>query len=241
MTEIDRDQTRLARLELNGGGQITLAEGETLQQVDGQVGFDASGISLVNENLERLIRDSIGGTTRFDFTPGDVLRLSGMEISGNEYSLGGALTVDRLETGITLSTEGWSRAMTICPISRHSRGANTRTPSEITANFAVLTGAFDVVGDITGTDISVDNERLDILLSGIRRSTSLRADRGRDRAARSGNQRPADQPVGGGDDHRGWHGSVGGFQHADTGRYQPVFRRCADRECDHRGQPVRGR
>ncbi|WBU52935.1 translocation/assembly module TamB domain-containing protein [Paracoccus sp. SCSIO 75233] len=168
LTQIDRDQARIARLDLDGSGQVVLADGESLENIGGQIGFDAAGISLVSANLQQALGDRIGGSTGFDFTPGDVLRLSEMELAGDAYSLGGALTVDGLSSGITLSTDGLiARYDDLSNLSGLAgRNMSGRAEADISASYGVLTRAFDVEGNIVGTDITVDNDQLDNLLRG---------------------------------------------------------------------------
>ncbi|WBU56342.1 translocation/assembly module TamB domain-containing protein [Paracoccus sediminicola] len=168
LTEIDRDTTRLSRLDLDGEGQVTLAEGDTLEQIDGTLSFDASGIELVSERIQNVVGDRISGVTGFDFTPGQVLRLSSMEISGKDYGLDGALTVDGLASGIVLSTSGIvARHDNLSNLSELAgRSLSGRAEANMTGYFQALTGAFDIDGTVTGTDLAVDDPRLDNLLSG---------------------------------------------------------------------------
>ncbi|MFD1795135.1 hypothetical protein FQV27_14335 [Paracoccus aurantiacus] len=168
LTEIDRDTTRISRLDLDGQGQVALGEGEALQHVDGTLGFDATGIELVSEKIQKVLGDQLGGTTSFDFTPGQVLELSGMKISGKDYSLDGALTVDGLTSGIVLSSDDL--------IARHDNLANLSdlagrplsgsAQADLAGYYQVLTGAFDLEGTVTGTDLTVNDPRLDRLLAG---------------------------------------------------------------------------
>ncbi|SDD47309.1 Autotransporter translocation and assembly factor TamB [Paracoccus isoporae] len=168
LTEIDREAMRLSRLELDGQGQVVLGEGESLEQIDGQIGFDANGIELVSARLQQVVGDRIAGSTGFDFTPGQVIDLTGMEISGKDYALDGALMIDGLASGIVLSTTQL--------VARHDNLANLselagrdlsgQAQADLAGYYQVLSGAFDIDGTVTGTDLSVDNERLDNLLRG---------------------------------------------------------------------------
>ncbi|WBU59986.1 translocation/assembly module TamB domain-containing protein [Paracoccus albus] len=168
LTAIDREGVNLSRLDLDGQGQVVLAEGDSLDQINGSVGFDASGLQLADEKLQRVVGDSISGRTGFDFAPGQVLELTEMAISGTDYGLEGRLTVDGLSSGIVLSTD--EVIATHSDLSNISELAGRSLSGSATADlagyFQVLTGAFDLDGTVTGTDLRVDNEQLDHLLQG---------------------------------------------------------------------------
>ncbi|WP_313136714.1 translocation/assembly module TamB domain-containing protein [Paracoccus jeotgali] len=168
LSEIDRAQMRVKRLDLDGSGQVRLAQGETLEQVDGQIGFDASGINVVDERLQKVLGETLSGTTGFDFTPGDVLVLSEMQITGKDYGLQGGLTLDGLTSGIVLSSDNLTaRHDDLSNLSELAgRPLGGSASADLTGFFQVLTGAFDVQGTVTGRDLTVDEPRLDRLLAG---------------------------------------------------------------------------
>lgn len=168
LTQIDRQAVKLQRLDLDGQGQVVLADGDSLSQIIGTLGFDASGLQLADEKIQRVVGDAIGGKTGFDFTPGQVLELTEMQISGKDYALGGRLTVDGLTSGIVLSSD--QLIATHSDLSNLSelagRSLAGRAGVDLAGYYQVLTGAFDVEGTVTGTDLRVDNEQLDHLLQG---------------------------------------------------------------------------
>ena len=168
LTQIDRQAVKLQRLDLDGQGQVVLADGESLRQITGTLGFNASGLQLADEKIQRVVGTAIGGQTGFDFTPGQVLELSDMQISGKDYALGGRLTVDGLTSGIVLSSD--ELIATHSDLSNLSelagRSLSGRASVDLAGYYQVLTGAFDVEGTVTGTDLRVDNEQLDHLLQG---------------------------------------------------------------------------
>ena len=168
LTEIDRQGVALERLDLDGQGQVTLAEGQHLQQIDGTLGFDASGLKLADQKIQRVVGDSISGQTGFDFTPGEVLELTGMKIAGKDYALDGQLTLDGLTSGIVLSTtEIVASHDNLSNLSELAgRNLSGRARAELTGYYQVLTGAFDAEGRVTGTDLKLDNAQLDHLLQG---------------------------------------------------------------------------
>ncbi|MFV0292077.1 MAG: translocation/assembly module TamB domain-containing protein [Paracoccus sp. (in: a-proteobacteria)] len=169
LSEIDRDgSTRVSRLGLDGSGQVTLANGGSLQQVDGILGFDAGGIELPNPQLQQVIGNRIIGSTSFDFTPGEVLELSRMRISGKDYALGGGLIMDGLASGIVLSSNDLVASHDdLSNLSALAgRDLSGKARAELAGFYQALTGAFDIEGMITGTDLSVDDKRLDHLLAG---------------------------------------------------------------------------
>ncbi|NHF72919.1 translocation/assembly module TamB domain-containing protein [Paracoccus xiamenensis] len=168
LAEIDREGTRVDRLDLDGQGRIARTEGGALAQDTGTFSFDASGIQLVSERLQKVIGDSISGSTSFEFTPGQVLALTGMQISGKDYGLEGELTADGLSSGIVLSTAQLiARHDDLSNLSELAgRQLSGRAQADLAGYFQVLTGAFDVEGRVTGTDLTVDDPRMDRLLAG---------------------------------------------------------------------------
>ncbi|MDO5603752.1 MAG: DUF490 domain-containing protein, partial [Paracoccus sp. (in: a-proteobacteria)] len=168
LTEIDRAGLRLARLDLDGAGHVALTADEALEQVDGNLGFDASGISLVSARMQQVVGDRISGRTGFDFTPGQVVTFSDMQIEGGDYGLEGRLTVDGLTSGIVLSSDHViARHDDLSKLSDFAgRPLSGRARAELAGFFQLLTGAFDIDGVVTGTDISVNSKRIDHLLAG---------------------------------------------------------------------------
>lgn len=168
LTQIDRQAVKLQRLDLDGQGHVVLTDGDTLSQITGNLGFDASGLQLADEKMQRVVGDAIGGRTGFDFTPGQVVELSDMQISGKDYALGGRLTVDGLSSGIVLSSD--ELIATHANLSNLSelagRSIAGRATVDLAGYFQLLTGAFDIDAIVTGTDLRVDEERLDHLLQG---------------------------------------------------------------------------
>lgn len=168
LTEIDRESTRVARLDLDGQGRLNEAVDGALQKDTGTFSFDASGIQLVSEKLQKVIGDQISGKTSFEFTPGQVLALTGMQISGKDYGLDGALTVDGLTSGIVLSTAQLiARHDDLSNLSELAgRPLSGRAEADLAGYYQVLTGAFDIEGRVTGTDLTVNEPRMDRLLAG---------------------------------------------------------------------------
>ncbi|MBA4491025.1 translocation/assembly module TamB domain-containing protein [Paracoccus sp. S1E-3] len=168
LSEIDREGTRIARLDLDGQGRMMEAVGGAVQKDSGSFSFDASGIQLVSERLQKVVGDRISGKTSFEYTPGQVFALTGMEISGKDYGLDGALTVDGLTSGIVLSTEQLiARHDDLSNLSELAgRQLSGRAEADLAGYYQVLTGAFDVEGTVTGTDLTVDEPRMDRLLAG---------------------------------------------------------------------------
>ena len=178
LSKVDRDTMKLERLDLDGQGQVVLADGDSLEEVMGGIGFKASGLQLADAKIQRVVGDSIGGQTGFQFTPGQVLELTEMQITGKDYSLGGRLLVDGLSSGIVLSSD--ELIATHSDLSNLSelagRDISGRAGIDMAGYYQVLTGAFDLQGTVTGTDLRVDNEQLDHLLQG---NSTIRLSAGR--------------------------------------------------------------
>ncbi|WBU63844.1 translocation/assembly module TamB domain-containing protein [Paracoccus aerodenitrificans] len=168
VTELDSNQTRFARLDLDGGGQVALSEDQSLDQITGNIGFDANGISLVNEDFQTAVGEEIQGATSFDFVPGQVIEFTEMQVTGKDYSLNGSVTFDGLGSGIVISAPSIVAAHDdLSNLSALAgRSLSGRAEANLTGYYQVLTSAFDLQGNITGTDITVENQYLDRLLAG---------------------------------------------------------------------------
>ncbi|MFV0411168.1 MAG: translocation/assembly module TamB domain-containing protein [Paracoccus sp. (in: a-proteobacteria)] len=183
LSDIDRDSgaQKIGRLGLDGQGQVTLAEDGRLQQIDGLLGFDASGIELADPGLQQALGDHVTGSTSFDYTPDQVLELVGMHVTGKDYTLGGNLTFDGLVSGLVLSTSDLTVSQeNLANLSMLAgRNLSGQINADLSGHYQLLTGAFDIDGVMTGTDLSVDDARLDHLLAG-QSSISLSAGRTED-------------------------------------------------------------
>ena len=110
---------------------------------------------------------TIRGETGFDLTPGNALELAGFSLGGRDYGLFGTILVDGLRSGITLSGDldaAYERLDRLSTLA--GRPLTGQASAHLTGLYTVLSRGFDVEAEITGTDITVDQEQLDRLLSG---------------------------------------------------------------------------
>ncbi|MDO5528232.1 MAG: translocation/assembly module TamB domain-containing protein [Paracoccus sp. (in: a-proteobacteria)] len=166
LAEIERPDMRLAALDLTGQGHVTL-DGNDLDSIDGAIRFAANALDFTNPGLAEAVGDNLGGSTNFEFVPGQVVHLTGLNIGGDVFSLGGEATVDGLSSGIVLSgnlTAAHRDLSTLSTIA--GRDLSGRADAEINGYWQYLSNIFDADVDLTGTDITVDQPQADRLLEG---------------------------------------------------------------------------
>lgn len=164
--DIARDEGRLTELRIDGRGRVNL-DGDALQEIRGWVAFGMDGIAPSDPALAQATGDFLNGGLNFAFSPGSALNLFGMNINGTEYGLKGDMLVSGLSTGVRASGE-----MTLGhrDLSRLSALAGRDLSGSADIGFkgfyVLLNDAFDLIANIEGRDITVDQDHADRLLSG---------------------------------------------------------------------------
>ena len=156
----------IGTLELDGAGQVVLA-GSDLQDITGLIGFGAQDIAFDDPAMAQAVGDSITGQTNFDYAPNNAAELSNLTITGADYGLDGYVLMSGLSGGITLSGDLTARYDALDRLSGLAgRPLTGQAQAQVAGLYQVLTRAFDVNAEITGTDITADQEQVDRLLSG---------------------------------------------------------------------------
>lgn len=164
--EVTRDEGKLQELRIDGRGKVNL-NGGNLDSVRGWVAFGTDGIAPADPGLAQAVGSIVNGGLNFEFRPGNALNFWGMNVNGDSYGLKGDMTMDGLSSGITLSGD-----MTLShkDLSHGSLLAGRDLSGQAEAHFrglyTVLSKAFDVEAEVTGTNITVDQENADRLLAG---------------------------------------------------------------------------
>ncbi|AUH65124.1 translocation/assembly module TamB domain-containing protein [Paracoccus zhejiangensis] len=164
--EVDQQGVRIGALELNGAGTV-LRDNDRLSEIDGKIEFGGREMRFDDAGLAQAIGDQITGVTEFSFVPGDVLELTNLSARGTDYGLEGSVLVEGLSTGIAASGNVTASYDDLSRLSQLAgRPVTGKAEAVIAGNYVVLTKGFDVNAQITGTDISVDQDQLDQLLQG---------------------------------------------------------------------------
>lgn len=164
--DVTRADMTISRLALTGGGKVRL-QGSRLTGVDGSIEMAADGVAMADPGMAQAVGDKLTGHTAFDWTPGNAVDLTGLTVSGADYGLMADLRADGLGSGVTVSGEVAARYTDLSRLSGVSgRAVSGRADAYLTGYYTVLNGAFDAEAQVTGTDITVDQDQVDGLLRG---------------------------------------------------------------------------
>ncbi|WP_225612095.1 translocation/assembly module TamB domain-containing protein [Paracoccus sp. PAR01] len=168
--DFKRPDLSLSEVRLDGRGRVNLTPEQALQEVRGWVAFGADDIQPSNPGLADAIGDTLNGGLNFAFTPGNAMKLWGMNINGDEFRLQGALDVSGLRTGIALAGDITAQHLNITTLSKIAeRDLGGKADVHLKGRYVLLSKAFDVDASIEGNDISVGQEQADRMLAGASR------------------------------------------------------------------------
>lgn len=166
---VQADGTAIEDVTLDASGQITVPEGTTAGAVDGRLQLGIDGLYLPDPRLAAAVGDTLSGQMSFDWVDGAPVRLSEIALSGTDYGLTGAVTLDQPDEGLdllaeldaTLAAQDLSRFAPLAgvPLSGAARLA-------VTGDLAPVAGLLDLRLDGGTTDLALDQPRLDPLLAG---------------------------------------------------------------------------
>ena len=153
------------RLVLGGTGEIDRAA----SRVTGALGLAAGGVALADPALAQAVGTALKGDLEFDWSPGAPLVLSGLDLSGADYGLTGAVTLagaDTLNPFVTpdlrLAAQDLSRFAALSGVAL--RGA---ADLRISGRVAPVTGGFDLALDGTTQGLATGIAQLDPLIAGV--------------------------------------------------------------------------
>jgi len=165
--DIARDDVSLSELRVDGRGRVTLTAEQALEEVRGWVAFGMDDLTHSDPGLAQAMGDTLNGGLNFAFTPGNALRLWGMNINGADFGFKGEATVSGLRTGITLSGDITAQHRNIGRFSTLAgRELGGTADAHIKGSYALLGKGFDVEAQVLGNNISVGQEHADRMLSG---------------------------------------------------------------------------
>ncbi|MDS9466910.1 translocation/assembly module TamB domain-containing protein [Paracoccus sp. MBLB3053] len=165
--EFTRPDISLSELRLDGRGRVVLTSEQALQEVRGWIAFGADDIAPDDPALAEALGETLNGGLNFAFTPGNAMKLWGMNINGDEFKLQGDLEASGLRTGIALSGDVTAQHLNISTLSRIAdRPLGGKADAHVKGRYVLLSKAFDIDARIEGSDISVGQEQADRLLAG---------------------------------------------------------------------------
>jgi translocation and assembly module TamB len=162
---LKRAQGEIGSVILSGSGRIRASE--ATPALGGTVRMTANGIALADSALQEAVGSDVALETIFSWRSNEALRLSKLALKGIGYSADGRIAFDDLAGGldVSLALEAQHDAMErLSAISGQTLGGSVKATIEGTAT--AFTGAFDLKGDITGTDLSTGIAQVDSILAG---------------------------------------------------------------------------
>lgn len=170
---MQRANVTVAQTALTASGTL---EGKVnaIGQLTASLAFDGQGIAFADAALAQAVGAELSGMLQLAFTEGQPLRLSGLELSGDDYALTGAAVVNDLGSGF--ETE-FDVALAAQDLSRFAAlsGQQLQGRADVALQGrAALGGALEV--DITGStqDLGLGIPQADAVLAG-RTGLRLRA------------------------------------------------------------------
>ena len=163
---LDRAGLAADRLALEASGRIWRREGRS--HVGATVAFSGAGVQPADAGVAAALGDALEGQVILAWAEGgDGLRLPRIVLRGADYGLEGRAVVEGLDAALTVSGAAVARMGDLSRLSGLA-GRPLGGAAEVTVEGGAspLTGAFDVVAGIVGTDVKVAQAQADALLRG---------------------------------------------------------------------------
>jgi translocation and assembly module TamB len=163
---LDRVGLAAERLTLEAAGRIWQREG--LAQVSATVDFAGEGMVPEDVAVAAALGSEVDGRVILAWAQGgDGLRLPRIVLRGADYRLEGRAVVEGLETALTVSGSAVARMGDLSRLSVLA-GRPLGGAAEVTVEgeASLLTGAFDLVAGVVGSDVTVAQAQADALLRG---------------------------------------------------------------------------
>lgn len=163
---LERVGLRAERLALDASGRIWRRDG--LAHVGATVDFSGAGVVPEDAGVAAALGSEVGGQVILAWAEGgDGLRLPRIVLRGEDYGLEGRAVVEGLEAALRVSGAAVARMGDLSRLSALA-GRPLGGAAEVTVEgeASPLTGAFDVVAEIVGSDVTVAQAQADALLRG---------------------------------------------------------------------------
>ncbi len=166
---IDREDMQIAALQLGGTGKIARADSK--RQVDAKLTFTGEGLSPRDAALADALGSIVWGDADLKWTQGDgAVTLTSAHVTTDTATADISGTLTGLSDGFTL--DGMVLAE-LDDLSRFSalakRDLSGAAQATLIGKGTLLTGAFDMGADVTGSDLGIGIAQLDGPLAGVSR------------------------------------------------------------------------
>lgn len=169
---LDRADVAAQQAQLIGQG--TIERLDEMRGANGAFDIDLTGLSRLDPAILDSFGDAIKGRIGFDWRKGaGALELPQVSISGIDYTLNGALTLNGLESDLTVSGAARLESPNLGRFSAIAgRPLGGAAKIDLSGSYAALTGAFDAAVDLAGQGLRTGIPEADRLLAG---SSSIQA------------------------------------------------------------------
>ncbi|OCX61661.1 hypothetical protein BFP70_15245 [Thioclava sp. SK-1] len=166
VTEFERADVVMQGLRLNGSGRISQRDDQP-PTVGGTVQFAASGLKMTDPALDAAVGPFVTGKTLFNWQQGAPIRLSNLNVKGQDYGLIAQLQFEQPESGIVLAGRASLRHDDLSSLAELAgmplKGA---VQADIAGNSTLLSGAFDADLTVIGQDLAIGQPQADAALKG---------------------------------------------------------------------------
>ncbi|MBU3029044.1 translocation/assembly module TamB domain-containing protein [Paracoccus marinaquae] len=174
--QLDQGDLLIGALTLDGAGEVVL-NGSALSTVTGGIDFGGRQLAFDDPGVAQAVGEEVTGRAQFQFSPGQAVEISDLTVNGADYGLSGYFLVTGLSGGFLVSADIDAQYQDLARVSTLAgRPVSGRADAAMTGYYRVLNRSFDLDAQIRGTDISLDQDQLDRMLSGESR-IALRARR----------------------------------------------------------------
>ena len=151
---------------IKGGGTISRANDQP--KAEGLLDIVISGLAPRDPALAKALGDQVTGQLGFQWAEGqDTFNLPVLKLNGSDYRFDGNLALAGLDTALTVSGAG---ELTADDLSRFADLSGQplagRASATLAGQTALLSGAFDVTGQVRGNGLKIGVAEVDSLLSG---------------------------------------------------------------------------
>lgn len=163
---LDTVAAQADHLALDGSGRISRQPGGK-RMVDGTLRFDGSGLVLADPAMAQVLGDTLTGTARFHWIDDAPLSLTQLDLTGTGYGLEASAQVTGPVTALTITGEIAAQMEDLgrlTVLAGRPLGGSGRVGWA--GSIAPLSGAFDGVATVAGSNITVNQAEADALLAG---------------------------------------------------------------------------
>ena len=164
LDDLERPDLQVDGVEISASGMIASDEGRAVTaQIDSQV----FGVALQDDALSQALGEAFTFLADITWREGAPVDLKSIELKGDGMALSGGGKIDGLESAVTFAGAFTAEVEDIARFSGLAgRSLKGGLKADLKGEAALLTGAFDLELQATGSDLGAGIEKLDPILAG---------------------------------------------------------------------------